>query len=159
MNNSAESSSSHRSDEKDPFVSQDPLSFMPPNYSQGNKRYFHDLETRKSIQNRLNSIYYTTSPAATESSTSMNLAALTRQHMTRASLISNSGSTSSMMANAKTVKLAYSIHDHSSHSGSYHPQNICVNLPTQQASRWSSGLHDHEQYITIKFDTPVVARK
>jgi hypothetical protein len=92
----------------------------------------------------------------------MNLAALTRQHMTRASLMSNGGSTSSvasMMANAKTIKLPYTIHDYSSHSGSYHPQNICVNQPTQQASRWSSGLHDHEQYITIKFEKPVVARE
>lgn len=163
-----------------------PLSFIPQNNNQGNHRkpssrspisssssssssssmssYHYDLETRKSIQNRLNSIYYTTSPtvATNESSTPMNLAALTRQHMTRASLMSNNGSTSSvasMIATAKTIKLPYSIHDYSSHSGSYHPQNVCVNQPTLQSSRWSSGSHDHQQYITIKFEKPVVARE
>ncbi|KAI8639074.1 Muskelin N-terminus-domain-containing protein [Parasitella parasitica] len=62
------------------------------------------------------------------------------------------------MGKAKEVQLSYTIFDYSSHSGSYHPQNIMVNKPTQQASRWSSGLHDHEQYITIKLDKTAVAR-
>ncbi|KAI8047936.1 Muskelin N-terminus-domain-containing protein [Thamnidium elegans] len=62
------------------------------------------------------------------------------------------------MAMSKEVVLNYTIHDYSSHSGSYHPHHISVNKPTQQASRWSSGLHDHEQYVTVKFDRPVVAR-
>ncbi|KAI8984520.1 Muskelin N-terminus-domain-containing protein [Mycotypha africana] len=56
------------------------------------------------------------------------------------------------------TSLAYTIYDYSSYSGMYHPQHICVNEPTQQASRWSSGFHDHEQFITIQFDKPVIAR-
>jgi hypothetical protein len=56
-------------------------------------------------------------------------------------------------------KLEYSIYDHSSHSGSYHPRNICVNDPTEQSSRWSSGSHDQSQFIIIKLDKPAVACK
>ncbi|KAI8384170.1 Muskelin N-terminus-domain-containing protein [Blakeslea trispora] len=63
-----------------------------------------------------------------------------------------------MIAKSKQVKLPYTIHDYSSYSGSYHPMNITINQPTQQASRWSSGLNNHEQFVTIKFDKPVVAR-
>lgn len=142
--------------DKDSIMSQqhsyNPLSCMPPsNSSQNNKK--------NSIQDRLNNIFYTTSPLLADS-TSMNVAALTKQHMTRASQMSNNGGTvASLMAKTKEVQLPYVIHDYSSHSGSYHPQNIMVNKPTQQASRWSSGLHDHEQFITIKFEKPIVARK
>jgi hypothetical protein len=53
--------------------------------------------------------------------------------------------------------LPYSIYDHSSHSGSYHPRNICINDPTEQSSRWSSGSHDQSQFVTIKLDKPAVA--
>ncbi|KAI8376660.1 Muskelin N-terminus-domain-containing protein [Choanephora cucurbitarum] len=63
-----------------------------------------------------------------------------------------------MVAKAKQAKLPYTIHDFSSYSGSYHPMNITINQPTQQASRWSSGVNNHEQFITIKFEKPVVAR-
>lgn len=123
--------------------------YIPHNMIQGNNKRYNQQST---LQSRLNNIYYTSTPKKTDSSI---IAALTRQHMTRASQISSI----SMMAMSKEVILNYAIHDYSSHSGSYHPQHICVNKPTQQASRWSSGLHDHEQFITIKFDKPVVARK
>ncbi|GAA5807665.1 hypothetical protein MFLAVUS_001036 [Mucor flavus] len=122
--------------------------YIPHNLMQGNNKRFNQQST---LQSRLNNIYYTTSPKKTDPST---IAALTRQHMTRAAQISSV----SMMAMSKEVVLDYTIHDYSSHSGSYHPHHISVNKPTQQASRWSSGLHDHEQYVTIKFDNPVVAR-
>lgn len=158
---STSSSSSNDSNDslaldKDSFMPQQqdyhPLSCMPPsNSSQNNKK--------NSIQDRLSNIFYTTSSMLAET-TPMNVAALTKQHMTRASQMSNNGSTvASLMAKTKQVQLVYAIHDYSSHSGSYHPQHIMVNKPTQQASRWSSGLHDHAQFITIKFEKPVVARK
>lgn len=65
----------------------------------------------------------------------------------------------SLISTANYEKLSYTICDHSSHSGSYHPRNICVNDPTEQSSRWSSGSHDQSQYITIKLDKPTVACK
>lgn len=144
-----DSSSSNEDTSKDSLLPNHPLSFIPRNQIQGNNKRYNQ---HSSLQSRLNNIYYTTSPTKTDNST---IAALTRQHMTRASQISSA----SMMAMSKEVILNYTIHDYSSHSGSYHPQHISVNKPTQQASRWSSGLHDHEQYITIKFETPVVASK
>ncbi|ORX50570.1 hypothetical protein DM01DRAFT_1384804 [Hesseltinella vesiculosa] len=57
----------------------------------------------------------------------------------------------------KTV-LPYHIHAYSSHSGNYHPRSIIENKPTDQASRWSSGTHDQDQFITLSFVTPVVAQ-
>lgn len=152
---SSNGSSDSLSLDKESLISQQEyssLSCIPPsNSSQNNKK--------NSIQSRLSSIFYTTSPMMAES-TPMNVAALTKQHMTRASQMSNNGGTvASLMAKTKQVQLPYVIHDYSSHSGSYLPQNIMVNNPTQQASRWSSGLHDHEQFITIRFEKPVVARK
>lgn len=120
-----------------------PQPFAPQ--AQSNKRF-----PQTTLQSRLNNIYYTTSPTKNSS-----IASLTREHMSKASQISSA----SMMAMSKEEILPYTIHDYSSHSGSYHPQHICVNKPTQQGSRWSSGLHDHEQYITIKFDTPIIASK
>lgn len=142
-------SSSSTEDINKEILSTNQAPYIPHNLMQGNNKRFNQQST---LQSRLNNIYYTTSPKKTDPST---IAALTRQHMTRAAQISSV----SMMAMSKEVVLNYTIHDYSSHSGSYHPHHICVNKPTQQASRWSSGLHDHEQYVTIKFDNPVVARK
>ncbi|KAG0178624.1 Muskelin 1, intracellular mediator containing kelch motif [Apophysomyces sp. BC1021] len=59
---------------------------------------------------------------------------------------------------AAHVKLPYAIFDYSSHSGSYYPQNIYHDKPTEQSSRWSSGIHDHKQFIILRLDKPVVAR-
>ncbi|KAG0188949.1 Muskelin 1, intracellular mediator containing kelch motif [Apophysomyces sp. BC1034] len=63
-----------------------------------------------------------------------------------------------MVAMAAHVKLPYAIFDYSSHSGSYYPQNIYHDKPTEQSSRWSSGIHDHKQFIILRLDKPVVAR-
>jgi hypothetical protein len=65
----------------------------------------------------------------------------------------------SLIAKAPHSLVPYSIYDYSSHSGSYFPQNIAVNNPSEQASRWSSGSHDQSQFITIKLEQPVVACK
>ncbi|KAI8979000.1 Muskelin N-terminus-domain-containing protein [Pilobolus umbonatus] len=63
-----------------------------------------------------------------------------------------------MVNQTADANLKYTVYGCSSYSGSYYPHNICVDLPTEQSSRWSSGLHDRDQYITIQFDSPVVAR-
>lgn len=65
----------------------------------------------------------------------------------------------SAIANAPHEPLTYAIYDQSSQSGTYHPRNICVNIPTDQSSRWSSSSHDQSQFITIKLDKPAVACK
>ncbi|CEG84146.1 hypothetical protein RMATCC62417_17991 [Rhizopus microsporus] len=63
----------------------------------------------------------------------------------------------SIIKEASYEPIQYSIHDYSSHSGTYYPQNITVNNPTEQSSRWSSGSHDQSQYITLKLEKPVIA--
>lgn len=65
----------------------------------------------------------------------------------------------SIIAEATHEPLTYTIYDQSSQSASYHPRNICVDDPTEQSSRWSSGSHDQSQFITIKLDKPAVACK
>ncbi|KAF7730078.1 Muskelin 1, intracellular mediator containing kelch motif [Apophysomyces ossiformis] len=72
--------------------------------------------------------------------------------------MSNPSDVATMVANAPHVKLSFSIYDYSSHSGAYHPQNIYYDKPTEQSSRWSSGTHDHNQFIILRLDKPVVAR-
>ncbi|KAI8359968.1 Muskelin N-terminus-domain-containing protein [Blakeslea trispora] len=64
-----------------------------------------------------------------------------------------------VVAKTPHESLPYTIHDHSSYSGPYHPRNICINDPTEQSSRWSSGSHDQSQYVTLKLDKPAVACK
>ncbi|CAO3626285.1 unnamed protein product [Cunninghamella echinulata] len=56
------------------------------------------------------------------------------------------------------VVLPYSIYDYSSYSAAYHPKHILENKPLDQASRWSSAIHDQDQFITITFSSPVVAK-
>ncbi|KAG1459111.1 hypothetical protein G6F56_006236 [Rhizopus delemar] len=58
---------------------------------------------------------------------------------------------------AALESLQYSIYSYSSHSGSYYPNNITVDNPTEQSSRWSSGSHDQTQYVILKLERPVVA--
>ncbi|KAG1170181.1 hypothetical protein G6F70_001371 [Rhizopus microsporus] len=64
----------------------------------------------------------------------------------------------SFLIACKDTVLEYTIHDYSSYSLYYHPQNILTNKPTEQLSRWSSSARDNQQYITIKFKRPVIAR-
>ncbi|KAI8333811.1 Muskelin N-terminus-domain-containing protein [Chlamydoabsidia padenii] len=63
-----------------------------------------------------------------------------------------------LLSKSTSIPLRYSIYDYSSYSGTYHPNNIYFNTPQNQSSRWSSGSHDGTQYITIRFDQPVIAR-
>ncbi|KAL0073983.1 Muskelin N-terminus-domain-containing protein [Phycomyces blakesleeanus] len=55
-------------------------------------------------------------------------------------------------------KIPYTVFDCSSHSGLYYPQNICYNNPEDLSSRWSSGVCNQTQYITLRFDSPAIAR-
>jgi hypothetical protein len=121
--------------------------------AQQEKRLFNRQCSSKSQQQ----MYYTTILDTPSS--------LTKQHMDKASQLSsksnnkNNTSLTFMVTAAPQVTLPYTIHNYSSFSGSYHPQNITVNNPKEQASRWSSGVHDSEQFITISFELPVIARK
>lgn len=65
----------------------------------------------------------------------------------------------SKVAHAPHEVLPYTVYSHSSHNGPYHPRNICVNDPTEQSSRWSSGFHDQSQYITLQLEKPAVVCK
>lgn len=65
----------------------------------------------------------------------------------------------SLIAETEHKPLSYTIYDQSSQSGSYHSHNICIDDPTEQSSRWSSGSHDQSQFITLKLDNPAVACK
>eukprot|EP01137_Pigoraptor_chileana_P006051 Opistho-2@49948 len=48
--------------------------------------------------------------------------------------------------------LPYAIDSWSSHSAQYHPDNILVNKPTEQSSRWSSGSNNQMQFVSLKLD-------
>ncbi|KAI9300052.1 Muskelin N-terminus-domain-containing protein, partial [Cunninghamella echinulata] len=63
-----------------------------------------------------------------------------------------------LIENIPQKVLSYSIHDYSSYSAAYHPKHILENKPLDQASRWSSAIHDQNQFITITFPSPVVAK-
>ncbi|CAH1783153.1 unnamed protein product, partial [Owenia fusiformis] len=52
--------------------------------------------------------------------------------------------------------LKYSVHKSSSFSASYVPDNITVNKPTDQSSRWSSDSNNPPQYLTLKLESPTI---
>ncbi|KAF9919128.1 Muskelin 1, intracellular mediator containing kelch motif [Lobosporangium transversale] len=54
--------------------------------------------------------------------------------------------------------LDYDVHSCSSYSASYLPENIKINNPQDQSSRWSSGSNNQMQYIMIKLHSMAVAR-
>ncbi|KAG8901450.1 hypothetical protein FRC01_009846, partial [Tulasnella sp. 417] len=66
---------------------------------------------------------------------------------------------------ATCAKLRYSIHDVSSHSGKYIPENIMIDAPHDKSSRWSgiqqSGLSSfrQRQWITLKLDKVAVLKE
>lgn len=68
-------------------------------------------------------------------------------------------SSSTLIRNSPKVVLPYTVVDYSSFSGTYHPNNIRENKPSDQSSRWSSAAHDHDQYITLRLERPAVACK
>ncbi|KAG0348961.1 Muskelin 1, intracellular mediator containing kelch motif, partial [Podila minutissima] len=53
--------------------------------------------------------------------------------------------------------LDYDVHSCSSYSALYLPENIKVNNPQDQSSRWSSGSNNQMQYIMIKLKTMAIA--
>ena len=53
-------------------------------------------------------------------------------------------------------KLSYKIHNFSSFSASYQPDNILDDKPSDQSSRWSSDTNNPPQYITLQLDTPTI---
>ncbi|KAI8060871.1 Muskelin N-terminus-domain-containing protein [Gongronella butleri] len=67
--------------------------------------------------------------------------------------------TSQLVDQMTRTVLPFTIHSYSSHSGNYHPRAIGENRPTDQASRWSSGTHDQDQFVTLAFGAPVVAQR
>jgi len=54
--------------------------------------------------------------------------------------------------------LKYSLHRFSSYSSSYVPDNILVDRPSDQSSRWSSGSTDNPQFLTLKLERLAIAQ-
>ncbi|KAJ1943389.1 hypothetical protein GGF37_002673, partial [Kickxella alabastrina] len=54
--------------------------------------------------------------------------------------------------------LPYEIQSWSSHSANFLPKNILVDRPHDQASRWSTSLNNHRQYITLRLERPALVR-
>ncbi|KAJ1841550.1 Muskelin 1, intracellular mediator containing kelch motif, partial [Coemansia sp. RSA 2703] len=52
--------------------------------------------------------------------------------------------------------LPYEIHNWSSHSANFLPNNIIVDRPHDQASRWSTVVNNHRQYITLRLERPAL---
>lgn len=61
-----------------------------------------------------------------------------------------------MLINEPPIKINYEIHSWSSFSSQYHPKNIMVDKPTEQASRWSSGSNNQAQFIMLKLENPAI---
>ncbi|KAM3960333.1 muskelin 1 [Aphomia sociella] len=56
----------------------------------------------------------------------------------------------------ETVKLCYTIHKFSSYSANYIPENIMVNNPSDQLSRWFTDNTTSSQYILLKLKSPSI---
>ena len=65
----------------------------------------------------------------------------------------------SEILNRAAVKLPYSLHGSSGWTGQYLPENILVNNPNDQGSRWSSSSTSQAHYLTLKLDEISVLRK
>ncbi|VVD05213.1 unnamed protein product [Leptidea sinapis] len=61
-----------------------------------------------------------------------------------------------MEENIKTMKLNYTIHKYSSFSAHYIPQNIMVNKPSDQLSRWFTDSFTPSQFIMLKLESPAL---
>lgn len=61
-------------------------------------------------------------------------------------------------SNAKVVALSYSIEGCSEHSGRYVAENIMVNNPQDQSSRWSGAYQttNAKQWMLLRLDSPAV---
>uniref|UniRef100_A0A224Z4H8 Muskelin n=1 Tax=Rhipicephalus zambeziensis TaxID=60191 RepID=A0A224Z4H8_9ACAR len=62
------------------------------------------------------------------------------------------------MASAGCKKLKYSIHKCSSYTGSYLPENILVDKPGDQYSRWSSDSNYPPQFLILKLERPAIVQ-
>ncbi|XP_077487639.1 muskelin 1 isoform X1 [Amblyomma americanum] len=62
------------------------------------------------------------------------------------------------MASAGCKKLKYSIHKCSSYTGSYIPENILVDKPGDQYSRWSSDSNYPPQFLVLKLERPAIVQ-
>ncbi|KAJ9074574.1 hypothetical protein DSO57_1005025 [Entomophthora muscae] len=49
-------------------------------------------------------------------------------------------------------KLSYSIHSWSSHSANFHPNNVLVDEPKNQASRWSTDSNKQTQFLMLELE-------
>jgi hypothetical protein len=56
-------------------------------------------------------------------------------------------------------KLPYSIHSYSSNSCNFFPENILVDNPDDQNSRWSSENNSSPQFIMLELEQASVVRK
>ncbi|XP_052743580.1 muskelin [Bicyclus anynana] len=56
----------------------------------------------------------------------------------------------------ETVVLKYTIHKYSSYSANYLPENIMVNDPPDQLSRWFTDSTTPSQFIMLKLETPAI---
>ncbi|XP_017485402.1 PREDICTED: muskelin isoform X1 [Rhagoletis zephyria] len=60
---------------------------------------------------------------------------------------------------AEVEKLSYEIHRYSSFSTNYFPENILVDCPSDQSSRWSAHTNNPPQYLTLKLKRPAIVKK
>ncbi|XP_037295113.1 muskelin isoform X2 [Manduca sexta] len=56
----------------------------------------------------------------------------------------------------ETIKLSYTIHKYSSYSASYVPENIMVNKPSDQLSRWFTDSSTSSQFIVLRLKGPSI---
>lgn len=54
--------------------------------------------------------------------------------------------------------LEFKIYKYSSFSSSYVPENILVDKPSDQTSRWSSDIDNHQQFLILKLQCPAVVK-
>ncbi|XP_050461630.1 muskelin isoform X2 [Cataglyphis hispanica] len=54
--------------------------------------------------------------------------------------------------------LEYRIYKCSSYSSCYIPENIIVDIPSDQTSRWSSDIDNHPQYLILKLQSPSIVK-
>ena len=52
--------------------------------------------------------------------------------------------------------LSFEVHSWSSFSANFTPENILVDRPCDQSSRWLSGSNNSTQFITCRFSSPVI---
>ncbi|XP_067630617.1 muskelin isoform X2 [Eurosta solidaginis] len=60
---------------------------------------------------------------------------------------------------AEVEKLSYEIHRYSSFSTNYFPENILVDCPSDQSSRWSAHTNNPPQYLTLKLKRPAIVKR